>query len=208
VSLALIAIAGMAMVVRPWFVFSRFHAEYLIAWSVGFEITREWGAWGAALVACFHVTAFHHAKGVMPLVPDVHAGPDTRSRWPRMRSAAIAACSVPTLYLPVALLALGSAMLTARVALGLAPGAFFYLLKAEDVGFGFIASIVLGVVPFAWTFAGAKLFSSERRGLGFKLFATWLCMLGTSAVFSVVLWAVQPAEQPSELLFSAPSASP
>lgn len=179
VSVVLIVIAGLAMVVEPWSALARFDSEHLIPCLVGLQVTRVWGAWSASVVACLHLTALQH-HGV-------------RSRS-RLRTAIVAAGSVPVLYVPVSLLALASAMILVRVWLGLSPGTFFRMLNAGDFGRGIATAIALSVVPFAWTFICEKLFSKSRRGLGAKLFITWLCMLGLSFGFSSMERVFSPPE--------------
>jgi hypothetical protein len=199
-SVILVVVAGTGMVAQPWFAARHFHVEYIIPWVVGLAVTRAWGAWGAAVVVCFHVTALHHSGFFTRKTPNTQGGTDElRVTWSRGRLATVAACSVPILYFPVGLLALATAMVITRAAFGLHAGDYFHLLNLGDVGFGICTAVVLGVVPALWTFTCEKLFSWVRRGLGFKLFITWLCMLCLSVAFGLVLCVVEPAEADDEV---------
>lgn len=56
VSVVLVVLAGVAMVVQPWFVLRRFGGEAYIARIVALDVLHDWGAWGAAIVTSLHVT--------------------------------------------------------------------------------------------------------------------------------------------------------
>jgi hypothetical protein len=120
-SAAWVAIAGAVMVAEPWSAMARFNSVELVPAVVGLEITRAWGAMGAAVVVCLHITAYQHfADGV---APEPRAG--GRSRRGVFERAVVAACAVPALYLPVSALAFGSAMVAASVGGELPAGSFF-----------------------------------------------------------------------------------
>jgi ABC-type transporter Mla maintaining outer membrane lipid asymmetry permease subunit MlaE len=184
VSVALVVVAGVALVIRPRFALSYFRSEHLIPFIVGLEVTRAWAPWGAAIVICLHLTALQH-RGVR--------GDEERTRWSRIQRAAIAGGLVPLAYLPVAALALASAMILTRLWLGLSPGAFFELMSADDIGVGVVSAVVLGVLPFGWALLSERLFASSSTGLGRKLFVTWLFIVGVSLAVRV-----------AQLLFSPP----
>ena len=190
VSALLVIVAGLALVLYPWDTFRRFDAEYLIPGVVGLAVLRGWGASGAALVTCLHVTAILHGRSRHASFLD---GPPMSARR-RATSALLAAGAVPILYLPVSALAMGSAMMTAYLGFGLRPAAFFHLLEVADVGYGLFTAVLMGAVPAVWTLAGRKFFSARERGLGFKLFVTWVFVVGLSMVVRIGTTVVEPRE--------------
>lgn len=179
VSLILLAIAGVMLVADAWFVARRYSAANLIPWSIGFQVIRERGASAAALVTSLHITAILHRRA-----PTAHL---TSLR--RFRTAILAGFSVPIAYVPVCAVILGTAMLSARVSMGLAPREFVHLLDARDWKYGFMSAIALGLIPALWSVIGGSVLP-KRRGLAFKLLITWFVAMAFSAVvkslFSVI----------------------
>src|SRR5262249_4190791 len=141
-----------------------------------FEIARGWGSSGAALVACFHVTALEHSGVIAEN---------------RKRIAAIAGGSVVPLYFVVTALGIGVAMLVARVILDLSPWTFFTYLERQDFAYGTLTALVLGIVPFAWTFA-CKCLLASTRSLAGKLFVTWVGALAASAALNLTASSLLP----------------
>ena len=174
-SAILVVIASLAMVVEPWLIFRRLGGIDYIPSLIAIEVVRGWGPWGAAIVTCMHVTAVLHAPG-----------------WPQHRIwiAAGAAISVPLFYVPVGTLAIGTAMVTTRVALGLAPAEYFRFIESGDVAWGVVTALLLGIVPLAWTFACKPLFLAAKRSLAAELGLTWLCMVVLSSAVAIVKWAL------------------
>ncbi len=173
VSVILVVIAGVAMVCQAWFGLRRFGGFEYIPRMVWLEIARAWGAGGAALAASFQVTALQHA--------------DSRLLRNRYRFAMLAAVAVPVLYTPVCALALGSSMIVAKAFLGLPPRSFFEVLEKGDVLHGAFLAVVFGCVPAVWSLFGTRLTRSRHRRLAFKLFVTWLAMLGVSFLVGVTI---------------------
>ncbi len=204
VSALLIIVAGVALVLELWISFRRFDVAYLIPWAAGMAVLRDGGASGAALVTCLHVTAILHDRLR-------NASPSGAALVPgreRVTIALLAGSAVPILYVPVSALALGSAMMTAYLGLGLRPAMFFHLVEAGDVGYGLVAAIIMGAVPALWSIAGSKLLSSRRRGIGFKLFVTWIFVVGLSIVARIGSAVVDPREDSSRPIGPPPILAP
>ncbi len=172
--------AGVVMALETASALAHFSAEAFLPSILALRVTREWGAWGAAVVVCVHVTAAQHDRQSRP------ADPKSRPSRSRLGRAADAAILVPILYLPTCILALASAFLVLRLALRLPVSAFMGLLTPDDAGCGAVAALTLGLVPFVWTFASDKLFARSARGLGFKLAMTWVSMLSLSWLTTAV----------------------
>lgn len=189
----LVMIAGGALVIEPWPAFGHFQMEYMIPWLAGLAVVRGIGAPSALLVACLHVTAM------------VHLDPTPSPPRGRARTALLAGVAVPVLYMPVSALALSGAMLTAYLGLGLRPSGFFHLLELADVGYGLCVAALLGVVASAWSFAADRVFSTSKRGLGFKLFMTWLVLVGVLIALRTAGAAFdEPTVQPAFLPLNEP----
>jgi hypothetical protein len=182
--------AGAATAIEPWPAMSHFQMEHMIPWLAGLAVVRGVGAPSALLVACLHVTALVHGNP--------SPSPSPSPALSRTRTALFAALSVPILYVPVTAVAMGGAMLTVYLGLGLRPSGFFHLLELADVGHGLQVAALLGVIASAWSFAARRLFSTSMRGLGSKLFVTWLLLFGVSIVLRTASAVVEsPTARPA-----------
>jgi len=174
-SAILVVVSCLVMVAEPWLALRRLGAIDYIPSLIAIEVVRGWGPWGAAIVTCLHVTGIVH-----------------RQVEPRRRIwiAVGAAISVPLFYVTVSSLAIGTAMITTRVAFGLAPAEYFRFIEAGDVAWGVVTALILGIVPLVWTFACKLLFAAAKRSLAAELALTWLCMLGLSVAIGTLKWAL------------------
>jgi hypothetical protein len=159
----LVVLGAVAMVGQAWFGLHAFGGEAYIPRVIALEVPRAWAAWGAAVVACFFVTALQHADAEL-----------ARNRW---RFALLAALATPALYAPVGALALGVSATLTRALVGSPPRALFGAIETIDVLAGALNAVILSCVPAGWSFFAAPLTRTPARGLGSKLFFTWLLVV-------------------------------
>jgi ABC-type transporter Mla maintaining outer membrane lipid asymmetry permease subunit MlaE len=179
VAVALVLVAGAAMVVQAGFALRRFGGQDYVPRVVSLQVARTWGAWAATIATCLVVTAVLHET--------ILRAKDDREP-PPAHLALLSAVAVPLLYVPVSLLALGGAFVTARVHLdvAVAPRDFVEAIEAGDVLNGSLYALALAALPALWARFGSKVLRLTSRGLGFRLLMTWLVLLGLSTLTSVV----------------------
>lgn len=194
----LIVVAGVTIIVHPWVVFQRFHAEALIPQVATLAILRDWGPWGAAVTASFFVTAIEHNRGrlVVPPASDERTAKSPIEAILHSRAGFVGMifAATPLLYAPVSALALASSMVTANLCLGQRPGTFFELVDAGDFLHGVLLALLFGCVPAGWSLFGTPLTRTLHRGIAFKLWMTWFVMLGVSLVGQLAVGLVGTGE--------------